>query len=170
MAERENTLLEGRLRWVEEVLGRPARLPEPSSTPLPPRDRAHLLEEGQELYWNELEWEKITGEERLDEGFLTEMAFPGFLAFVRGLLLEEAMPDSRAPASPRPEVVVDLLRFLAGRVVDLEERAGSGEGEEAVQRRAELRLTERLLDLVLFRALGLGRAEVARLEAALPGR
>jgi len=54
--------------------------------------------------------------------------------------------------------------------VDLEERAGSGEGEEAVQRRAELRLTERLLDLVLFRALGLGRAEVARLEAALPGR
>ena len=50
-----------------------------------------LREEAEDLYWNELEWEHITDEEALEEGPLTTLTFPGFLAYVRGLLLREVM-------------------------------------------------------------------------------
>ncbi len=106
-------------------------------------------------------------EERLDEEFLTEMAFPGFLAFVRGLLLRVTMPDSLAPPRPSPEVVQDILGFLAARIVDLEEQAATGAGEDRDQREAELKLTNRLLDLVLYRLHDFGPAEVEQVEAAL---
>ena len=101
MTDRESTLLAGRVKWMEQVLGHP--LTPPIEAPLPilqEEDRNHLLETAEDLYWNDLEWEKLTGEERLDEEFLTEMAFPGFLAFVRGLLLSVTMPDSLAPPVP----------------------------------------------------------------------
>ena len=167
MTDREQTLLEGRVTRIQQVLGRPLQTPWPSSEPLPETDRAYLQETGEEFYWNELEWEKLTGEEQLDQEFLTELAFPGFLAFVRGLLLEEAAPDSTVPARPRPSVVRGLLEFLSRRVVELEEAAGSSQGEEREHRESELKMTSRLVDLVIYRFYRLSPVEVARVEAAL---
>src|SRR5690606_38435314 len=82
--------------------------------------RSFLREEAEELYWNELEWEKLTSEEMRTGGSeLVELAFPGFLAFINGLLLKEVMTDSLAPAAPRPEVVDDVLLFLTRRYLEL---------------------------------------------------
>lgn len=129
------------------------------------RVRGFLCEEAEDLYWNELEWENITDEEAMGEGgFLTELAFPGFLAFVRGLLLTEVMPDAKAPASPRPEVVEDILEFLAGRVIELSERIdGSEESGEGLD--SELDMTSRLVDLVLYRYHGFTAEDVEKVEA-----
>ncbi|MFC1662073.1 hypothetical protein ACFL3S_11600 [Gemmatimonadota bacterium] len=167
MTDRESTLLEGRVKQLEKTLGRPlAPKRAPASVPLLNDERDYLRGEGESLYWNELEWEKLTGEEKLDEEFLTELAFPGFLAFVRGLLLTEVMPDSLAPARPRPEVVESLLGFLAHRVVDLEEEASRSDGEERDHRESELKMTSRLVDLVLYRLHDLDQAEIEQVEAA----
>ena len=168
MTDRESTLLAGRVKWMEQVLGHP--LTPPVEAPLPilqEEDRNHLLETAEDLYWNDLEWEKLTGEERLDEEFLTEMAFPGFLAFVRGLLLSVTMPDSLAPPRPSPEVVQDLLSFLSARVVDLEEQKASSDGEDREHKEAELKMTSRLVDLVLYLSHKLSPEEVTQMEAAL---
>ena len=168
MTDRESTLLAGRVKRIEQILGH--SLPPPPDPPPPPlleRERDHLREAAHELYWNEMEWEKLTNEERLDEEFLTEMAFPGFLAFVRGLLLSETMPDSLAPPRPSPEIVQDLLGFLAARVVELEEKTALSDGEDREHREAELKMTSRLVDLVLYTLHGFGPEEVERVEAAL---
>ena len=110
MTDRVSTLLEGRREHLERLLGRPLGVPRTGPRPsLPDRMRGFLREEAEDLYWNELEWENITDEEALAEGALTELAFPGLLAFVKGLLLREVMPDAKAPASPQPEVVEDIL-------------------------------------------------------------
>lgn len=168
MTDRESTLLAGRVKRLEQLLGHP--LPSPQAPPIPPLlpiERNHLRESAEELYWNDLEWEKITGEEQLDEEFLTEMAFPGFLAFLRGLLLTETMPDALAPPRPSPEVVEDVLDFLASRVVGLDEQTAAAEGGEREHREAELALTSRLVDLVLYLRHGLGHEEVAKVEASI---
>lgn len=167
MADRETTLLAGRVTRIQQVVGRQLQAAWPSSDPLPETDRAYLQETGEEFYWNELEWEKLTGEEQVGEEFLTELAFPGFLAFVRGLLLEETMPDSTAPPRPNPTVVEGLLGFLAGRVVCLEEEAGGCEGEDKEHREAELKMTSRLVNLVLYLFHRLNSEEVTRVEASL---
>jgi hypothetical protein len=167
MADRETTLLSGRVKRIQQILGRELQPGPPSTEPLSEREGAHLRETAEELYWNDLEWEKLTGEERLDEEFLTELAFPGFLAFVRGLLLEEAQPDSLAPPQPRPEVVADVLSFLSKRVVELEEGTADCEGEDLAHREAELKMTSRLVDLVLYLYYRLGPTEGSRVEAAL---
>jgi hypothetical protein len=149
---------------MQQILGRELK-PGPSSPdPLPGKDRAYLLETAEEFYWNELEWEKLTEEEKLDPGFLADLAFPGFLAFVRGLLLEEAQPDSMAPPQPRPEVVAEILAFLARRVVELDEEASSSDGEEKTHREAELQMTSRLVDLVLYEYYRLGPEEAAQVD------
>jgi len=167
MADREQTLLEGRVKRIQQVLGRPLDVTWPSSATLPEKDRAYLQETAEEFYWNDLEWEKLTGEERVDEEFLTELAFPGFLAYVRGLLLEEVNPDSKVAASPNPAVVRSLLEFLVQRVVGFEEEAACCEGEEREHLKAELKMTSRLVDLVIYHLYKLTPAEVARVEAAL---
>ncbi|HEX6308809.1 MAG TPA: hypothetical protein VFZ69_11510 [Longimicrobiales bacterium] len=111
--------------------------------------RSFLREEAEELYWNELEWEKLTSEEMRTGGSeLVELAFPGFLAFINGLLLKEVNRDSQAPPSPRPEVVEDVLLFLARRYLEL-----LAEIEPA--KKLEREMTERLIDLVLYRLHGL---------------
>jgi len=165
MTDRVSTLLGGRRERLERRLGRSVDQPRTGPrAPLSPKTRAFLREEAEDLYWNELEWENITDEEALEEGPLRELAFPGFLAFVRGLLLTEVMPDAKAPASPRPEVVEDILGFLAARVVELEDGlAGDGESEERM--RTELDMTSRLIDLVLYQYHGLARPEIERLES-----
>lgn len=169
MTDRVSTLLGGRRERLERQLGR--KMEEPRTgprAPLPGKVRAFLREEAEDLYWNELEWEHITDEEALEGGPLTELAFPGFLAFVRGLLLSEVMPDAMAPASPRPEVVEDILGFLAARVVELEDGLAGSDAEGEARMRTELDMTSRLIDLVLYQFHGLEAAEVERLEGRRP--
>jgi hypothetical protein len=167
MTDRATTLIEGRRERLERILG--PKLASPRGTPSAPltaEARAYLLEEAQNLYWNDLEWERITEEEALEEGPLAQLAFPGFLAFIRGLLLHEVMPDSQAPPSPRPQVVEDVLGFLARRVVELEDELASAAPDDAEAMRMELSLTSQLIDLVLYQFHGVGPKDVERIEAA----
>lgn len=164
MTLRVTTLLDGRRERLERLLGRSLSDPDmAAATTLSERVRGFLLEEAQDLYWNELEWENITDEEQLEGEPLTELAFPGFLAFVRGLLLTEVMPDSQAPASPRPQVVRDILAFLAERVVELQEEVD--EADPAEEAETALEMTSRLVDLVLYQYHRLSRAEIELVEA-----
>lgn len=132
---------------LERLLQHP--LVAPRATGLSEERRTFLREEAEDLYWNELEWEKLTAEEMRTGGSeLVELAFPGFLAFIDGLLLKEVNRDSPAPASPRPEVVEDILLFLSRRYLELL-------AETDAPRRLEREMTERLIDLVLYRLHGL---------------
>jgi hypothetical protein len=165
MTDRANTLLDARRERLERLLARSLDTPSlEGDSPLTPEARTYLFGEAEDLYWNELEWEHITDEEAMEEGPITQLTFPGFLAFIRGLLLHEVMPDSIAPANPRPAVVEDILAFLAGRVVELEDGlAQPPDGEEA-KLRSELELTSQLIDLVLYQFHGVGPEEVERIE------
>ncbi len=132
---------------LEKLLQHPLVAPRDSGAP--PEMRKFLLEEAEELYWNELEWEKLMEEEMSKGGSeLVELAFPGFLAFVDGLLLKEANRDSKVPAHPRPEVVEDVLLFLARRCLEL---LPDGSSDAKLERW----MTERLIDLVLYRLHGI---------------
>ncbi|NJD10444.1 MAG: hypothetical protein FIB01_08435 [Gemmatimonadetes bacterium] len=141
---------------LEHVLQHP--LVSPRATGVAPERRTFLLEEAEELYWNELEWEKLTAEEMTGSGSaLVELTFPGFLAFIDGLLLKEANAESKVPACPRPEVVEDVLLFLATRCLELF-------GSTAPEQRLERDMTERLIDLVLYRLHGLEVDAARRLD------
>jgi hypothetical protein len=141
---------------LEHLLQHP--LVPPRDSGVPPDRRQFLMEEAQDLYWNELEWEKLTAEEMSKGGSeLVEFAFPGFLAFVDGLLLKEANADSPVPASPRPEVVEDILTFLATRYLELLP-------ETDAECRLEREMTHRLVDLVLYRLHGIAVDGVDRFE------
>ena len=160
MNDRATTLLEGRREKMERALGRPLAVPEPASgARLSESERDHLREAATDLYLNELAWENITEEEQVEGEALAELAFPGFLAFIQGLLLERVMPDSLAPANPRPEIAEDVVRFLAERVVALQDEMGGGGEGDAEQEARDLALTDRLLDLVLFRLHGVDPAD-----------
>jgi hypothetical protein len=150
--ERGREFLKQRRRRLAHLIQRPLTPPAPSGD-LGAESRRFLLEEAQELYWNELSWEQLTEEEGLSGSGLVEFTFPGFLAFTEGLLLREVMPDSPAPATPRPEVVEDLLHFLATRWVELEDEASESS-------RMEAEVTARLIDLVLYRQHGIDVEEV----------
>jgi hypothetical protein len=153
-------LLSSRRDRLSQVLG---RYPAPTlGIAAPEHVREHLLEEATELYWNELEWEHITQDAGEDA---IERCFAGLLSFVRGLLLRDAAPGSDAPGA-RPEVVEELLRFLAARLLELDERISTGQVDgEPEKIRRELDMTDRLLDLVLYRWLELSPQEAARAEA-----
>ena len=169
MTNRASTLLEARRERLERILGRPLGSPENGSDePLTPEARVYLRNEAESLYWNDLEWEHITDEEALEEGPITQLTFPGFLAFIRGLLLQEVMPDSKAPATPRPQVVEDVLSFLSRRVVELEDGLAQPDeaGDEAEKLRAELEMTSHLVDLVLYLFHDVAPEDVERIEAA----
>ncbi|UCC24797.1 MAG: hypothetical protein JSU98_13840 [Gemmatimonadales bacterium] len=170
MSDRIATLIQGRRERMSRLLGRPLPQPEADDSPLSPEGMAHLLEDGRDLYWNELEWEHITDEEAVDAGEpLIELMFPGLLAYVRGLLLTEVNPDSLAPAEPRPQVVDALLEFLAGRVLELEEAMASGPAGERNRSRGELRATDRLIGLILYLYHGLTPEDIHLLETAGTG-
>ena len=152
MNDRATTLLEGRREKMERALGRPLAVPEPASgAELSESERDHLREAATDLYLNELAWENITEEEQVEGEPLADLAFPGFLAFIQGLLLERVMPDSLAPANPRPEIAEDVVKVLAERVVALQDAMGGGGEGDAEQEARDLALTDRLLDVVLFR-------------------
>lgn len=169
MSDPSTELLNERNRRLREALGRFLEPPHEvgSGEPaLDPEKRRYLLEEAEEFYWNELEWERLTAEEQLDEGALTEMTFPGFLAFIRGLLLDEALPDAGIDPTPRPEVVREILHFLADQALELRRELDRGAEDEAAAR-AALTLTLRLIDLVLMRLHDLTGDEKERVTAAL---
>ena len=167
MTDRASTLIGGRRERMERVLGRTLAPPSTDSEPAPTADqRQYLKSEAVDLYWNELEWEHITDEEALEQGPLATLTFPGFLAYVRGLLLTEVMPDSLAPARPSPQVVEDILAFLAGRVVELGDGLSEPEDGEAARHHAELEMTSGLIDQVLYLYHDLDQRDVERLEAA----
>ncbi len=170
MSDRIHTLLQGRRERMSRLLGKPLAQPQADESPLSPESREHLLGDARDLYWNELEWEHITEEEAVDEGEpLIELMFPGLLAFVRGLLLTRVNPDALAPAEPRPVVVDDLLGFLAGRVLELEEALGADPGEDEARLRGEMRVTDRLVELVLYLYHGLTAEDIHLLETAGTG-
>jgi hypothetical protein len=158
--ERGREFVKRRRQRLGRLLQRPLTPPPPSGD-LTEESRRFLLEEAEALYWNELSWEKLTEEEGLADSGLVEFTFPGFLAFTEGLLLREVMPDSLAPASPRPEVVEDILHFLALRCAELS-------SEETEDARMEREVTLRLIDLVLYRQHGIDVEEVERLEEGTP--
>jgi hypothetical protein len=165
MNERVKTLLDGRRERLQRVTGRVLTPPPGDPSPLPEADRVHLMDYARDLYQNELEWENITGEEQMGDRTLVSLAFPGFLAFVRGLLLSETMPDSLAPASPRPTVVEDILQFLGQQSVDLEERmlASDADEEDEARGAVALQMTDRLIDLVMFELYELTSEEIEAL-------
>ena len=167
MTDRASTLLSGRRERLERILERELGPPMTGpTTPLTPDVRAFLCEEAEDLYWNELEWEHITDEEALEGGAITELTFPGLLAYVRGLLLEEVMPDSLSPANPRPQVVEDLLSFLANRVIELEDTLAEPDASEEKRRLTEVDLTSSLIDRVLYLYHGMSTEDIEQVEAA----
>lgn len=170
MSDRIATLIQGRRERMSRLLGQPLAQPESDTSPLTPEAREHLLSEGRDLYWNELEWEHLTEEEAVDEGEpLIELMFPGLLAFVRGLLLAQVNPDALAPASPRPAVVDDLLAFLAGRILELDDALTGNPEDEQERLQAELKVTNRLVELVLYEFHGLSPKEIHLLETSGTG-
>jgi hypothetical protein len=108
--ERPGALLAARRQRLERLLG--DRLVSTPPSHIPPETMRHLVQQAEELYWEELSWERLTGDEGLGKTGLVELTFPGFLAFVEGLLLREANADAHAPAIQRPEVVEEILLFL----------------------------------------------------------
>jgi hypothetical protein len=62
-------------------------------------------------------------------------------------------------------VVEDILGFLAARVVELEDGLSAPDPDGAERMRADLDMTSRLIDLVLYRFHELGPPEVERVEA-----
>ena len=160
MTDTPSAIVESRKRHLAEELGRSLQAPSvpPGLPPLTEKRRTFLLEEAEDLYWNELEWERVTDEEQVDGEPLTELIFPGFLAFVRGLLLREVPADSLAGPEPRPQVVEEIALFLARRVVELRQEL-NGRGDDLDQRRSEAELTSRLLDLTLREYFGVSAEE-----------
>lgn len=163
----ERVLAERRERLARRV-GETLQLPDRGAPAAPSEaTRRHLLEEARELYWNELEWENLMDEEDVEAGAggagdkVTELAFPGFLAFTRGLLLTEAPEDALAEHEPRPEVVEEILQFLAARVVELEDPQEEEETRGDRERReAERAMTLNLVDLVLVQLYDVSPAEM----------
>lgn len=155
-------LLENRRQRILESLDRPVVPVRSAGAPLAESSQRSLLLDAEELYWNELAWEELTDEERVDGGHLTELVFPGLLSFVNGLLLQSGAAEGPEPAQPRPEVVEQILLFLAQRFTEatrkLEQGADSG---NLVWARA---MTSQLIDLVLYRLYQLTPVERERLE------
>lgn len=156
--------VETRRARVLDGVDRPLTPAAADADPLPAERLAFLRREAEELYWNELAWEELTDEELVAGGHLTEMVFPGFLAFVEGLLVERAPADSLAPARPHPDAVEEILTFLGERCVELSAQLEAGvDSQRVVWARS---MTCQLVDLVLYRLYRLSAAEREQLEAA----
>jgi len=167
MSERAATLLKGRRERMERALGRPLGTPSAGADePISDETRSYLFGEAQDLYWNEIEWEHITDEEARDAGNLPELTFSGMLAYVRGLLLSEVMPDSLSPASPRPQVVSDVLDFVASRLVALQDELADPDKTDRERLQSEMEMTSGLIDRVLYLYHGLDVGDVERVEQA----
>lgn len=155
--------VERRRAHVCAALDRPAQVAGADAEPLTPERMDFIRREAEDLYWNELSWEELTDEEAVPGGHLTEMVFPGTLAFVEGLLVERVPDDALAPARPHPDAVEEILAFLGERYAQaMADIQGGADSQKLVWARA---MTARLIDLVLYRLYRLTPAERERLEA-----
>lgn len=156
------TLIEERLRGVRRSMDRDLAPLDIVLNPTREGSRIHLFEEACELYWNELKWEEITEEEKIGEEELTEMVFPGLLAFIDALLprAENGEPDRERE---HRDVAHDFLLFLAGRLVELRNTEPEDEIERAEFRREEA-ITDELIDLVVYRLYCLDPEETQSLR------
>lgn len=167
MTGRAKTILTGRRERMERILDRKLEPPTAGADkPISDETRQHLMSEAEDLYWNELEWEHITDEEALEDGPIVELTFPGLLAYMRGLLLSEVMPDALSPANPRPQVVHDFMGFLADRVVEIEETLDAEDAAEPGKMERELEMTSGLIDRVLYLYHDLSEEEIEYVETA----
>jgi len=156
--------VEMRRARIHDAVDRPLAPVAPDAEPLPAERLAFFRREAEELYWNELSWEELTDEELVAGGHLTEMVFPGFLAFVEGLLVDRAPADSLAPARPHPDAVEEILTFLGERCTELAAELEAGvDSQRVVWARS---MTCQLVDLVLYRLYRLTASEREQLEAA----
>ncbi|HUG38218.1 MAG TPA: hypothetical protein VML54_14770, partial [Candidatus Limnocylindrales bacterium] len=124
--------VEARRGRVIEGLERPPERVGEGEIPLARDHIDHLVHDAEELYWNELAWEELTDEERVAGGHLTELVFPGFLAFVDGLLLETRLPGVLEAPRPHPEVVEEILVFLAERYTEATAELEQGADSERI--------------------------------------
>jgi hypothetical protein len=155
--------VEHRRARLASALDRPLRPLGEGAEPLDPARAEYLCREAEELYWNELAWEELTDEELVGGGHLTELVFPGVLAFVEGLLVEKVPADSLAPARPHPDVVERILTFLAVQHATFAAQLESGiDSERVVWARA---MTAALVDLVLCRLYGVSAEELETIDA-----
>lgn len=151
--------IERRLRKIEQAID--GQLPpHPPAERTPERGHQHLLEEAQELYRNELAWEEETGEESMDSGFVVALVFPGTLALIDALVTSHPATE-QGEGGPHRDVVLSFLDWLADRLFRL--RAGEG-GVSGMDRAKQVDLTDRLIDLVIYRYCSLDASEVERLE------
>jgi len=156
------TLVEERVRSLRRLLDRQLDPDDIVVRPTAAASRQHLFEEACDLYWNELNWEQLTDEERIADGELTEMVFPGLLALVDALLprSENGEPDRDRE---HRDVAHDFLLWLAGRLVEL--RSTRPEDEEDRDRiRTEIQVTDDLVDLVSCRLFCLTDEETGRIR------
>lgn len=153
-------LLEQRCARLERLLNRPLILPVHAQhgDGLPSERRNFLREEAEELYWNELAWDKLTADDVDLGGSVVELTFPGFLAFIEGLLPRGRRDPMSAPLR-RTEVVEDILLFLAHRCVELSAQKGA-------RALPEREITEQLVDQVLYRLYDFPLDDIERLETA----
>lgn len=153
--------IESRLAAMSRLLERqlPAHPPAEST----PEDQfRHLLEEAQQLYENELAWEEETGEESMEEGAVVSLVFPGTLALVDALVTSHTAGE-HGEGSPHRDVVAGFAEWLSERLLKL--RSGEIRGS-ATDRAKEVDLTDRLIDLVLYRYCGLSADDVEQIDAA----
>jgi hypothetical protein len=156
------TLVTERLRALRRALGRNVGPRDVVVRGTSPASRKHLFEEACELYWNELSWEETTDEEMIGDRELTEMVFPGLLAFIDALLPsgESGEPDRKRE---HRDVAHDFLLWLAARLVGLRNAKISGNGHHSRIRR-ELQVTDELIDLIAYRLYSLTSDEIEEIQ------
>lgn len=156
------TLVEERLRGVQRSLDRDLTPLDVVIEPTRPDSRSYLFEEACELYLNELNWEELTDEERVEDGALTEMVFPGLLTLLDALLPRS---DSGEPDRNREhrDVVHDFLLWLAARLVRLRNVESPGP-HERLRARREVAIADDLIDLVVARLYGLDDEELEEIR------
>lgn len=154
-------LVEENLRSVAEAVDRYLP-PHPAFERTPKDQYRHLFEEARELYENELLWEEESEEEDTGAGTMAELVFPGTLALVDALATSHT-PSERGEGSPHRDVVYGFLEWLVERSLTLRSpRFASGPGRAREKR---IELTERLIELVVYRYYGLSAEEIERIEA-----
>lgn len=161
-AEAARDLLERRLRPVRALADGDSAPSGDRAGETEPASRRYLFEEACELYLNELNWEELTEEEKVEDGELTEMVFPGLLAFVDALVPGPGGVGEE-PSRDHPDVVRDFLLWLAARLRDLRDPRAADEHERERARR-EAAITDDLLDLVAGRLYGLSPEQVERIR------
>ncbi len=152
--------IEARLGSIAELLGREVTV-HPPLEHTPESRHSHLFEEAQQLYENELAWEEETGEESTDSGSVVALVFPGTLALMDALLTSHAASELGEGGAHR-DVVASFLEWLSTRMLML--RSGQLRSS-ATERAKEVDLTDRLIDLVLYRYCGLSDDEMDRIDA-----